>query len=297
MIADQYLGPEIPNAIRFDFDFTHRRKVSANAIATGKIYVGAGADDHIIPGKTEMQEVAGVTARQDQLMMESYAAQLRAGLAGTLDPPIDCNRHDVLLNLLERGGVQYLVVINDRREYDDRTGPYKAVMERLVPQTVTVRMRDGLNGAQPYDLLARRMITSTDASDGARFEVELGEVGGTIVALLPRPLAGVRITAPSFVVRDTSYAIELAVIDGSGSVVPGSHPLRVRVTAPDGSDTEYSHFACCDAGRCTFQWRPAMNDPFGAWTIAIDDLTAGTNASRIVEVRASLKKAEANGRQ
>ena len=49
IIADQYLGPDIPGVLRFDFDFTHRRKVDANAIATGKIYVGADDDDHIIP--------------------------------------------------------------------------------------------------------------------------------------------------------------------------------------------------------------------------------------------------------
>ena len=38
------------------------------------------------PGKTEMTTVRGVTARQDQLIMEDYAARLRKELKGKVVP-------------------------------------------------------------------------------------------------------------------------------------------------------------------------------------------------------------------
>ena len=89
---------------------------------------------------TEMQAIEGVTALQDQLLMQSYAIELREGLQGKLEPDVWCDQHDVLVNVLEKHGVKYLVLVNDKRTYDDRTGPFKAVMEQLVPQSATVHI-------------------------------------------------------------------------------------------------------------------------------------------------------------
>src|SRR5690606_3882212 len=61
VLSDQYLGPEIPETMRFDFDFTYRKKVNAKAIAEKTIY--AEWNDHIEPASAELEAVGGVTAR------------------------------------------------------------------------------------------------------------------------------------------------------------------------------------------------------------------------------------------
>ncbi|REK20018.1 MAG: hypothetical protein DWQ41_27255 [Planctomycetota bacterium] len=286
VIADQYLGPDLPEALRFDFDFTHRRKVSANAIATGKIYTGAGEDDHIIPGKSEMENVTGVTALQDQLILESYATQLREELAGKVEPDVWCDQHDVLVNVLEQHGVQYLVLINDKRTYDDRTGPFKAVMEELVPQTASVHFRrdEFPEAAVLYDILAKQSLEMTEADGVVSFEVELGHLGGTIIALSPQPIESMTLDAPNAMHRDADNRIRVRVVDPSNRTIRGVQPLEITVTDPSGKETEFSHHSCAENGRYEFTLHPALNDPPGRWTITINDLTAGRSATHEFEL-------------
>ncbi|MGE0606450.1 MAG: hypothetical protein AB7O62_04925 [Pirellulales bacterium] len=285
VISDQYLAADIPGAVRFDFDFTHRRKVNANAIATGEIYVAAGQDDHLVPGKSEMEKVTGVTARQDQLIMESYAAQLRQQLHDKVDPQVHCDRHDVLINVLEKHGVWYLVLANDRRDYDDITGPHQAVMERLVPQTVNVRVRHKRGRFVPYDLLAGQRLKLKAGEDESSFPVKLGETGGTIIALSPAAIGGIHISAPASMRLGETRTIRLQVVEANNRPVRGQHPLRVEFADPTGQPTEYSDFACTEDGRLSLSFTPALNDPSGAWTITITDLTSGTQAVHAIDLR------------
>ena len=288
VIADQYLGPDVSNALRFDFDFTHRRKVSANAIATGKIYTGAGEDDHIIPGQSEMQNVTGVTALQDQLILESYAAQLRNELAGRVEPDVWCDQHDVLVNVLEQNGVRYLVLINDKRKYDDRTGPFKAVMEELVPQTVTVRIRrkEFREANHLYDLLSRQDLDSSEEDGVVSFDVDLTAIGGTIIALSPQEMSEIALDAPRRVNRNTVHRLRVRIADPSGRPVRGIQPIRITVTDPEDNQTEYSHYACAENGRYEFDLHPALNDHPGTWTITVEDLTAGLSTVQEFELTA-----------
>ncbi len=286
VIADQYLGPDLPNVTKFDFDFTHRRKVDANAIASGKVYVGADDDDHIVPGKTKMENMTGVTALQDQQLMEHYAAQLRSSLKGKLEPDVWCDQHDVLVNVLEKSGVKYLVVVNDKRTYDERTGPFKAAMEQLVPQTVTVHLRRSMlgGGANPYDLLAHKSLAVTENDQELTFSVPLSEIGGTIVALAPQKIAGVKISSPESTLVDVRHTIRIQVVNSDNQPARGLHPLQVVVTDPKGNDTEYSHHACANDGRYEFSFSPAVNDPVGGWKIKVNDLTTGVTATTGINV-------------
>ncbi|MFH1266823.1 MAG: hypothetical protein ABIK89_13930, partial [Planctomycetota bacterium] len=110
VIADQFLRADVPGAITFDFDFTYRKKVSADAIAKNETY--AEWNDQLQRESAEMEKVTGVTAQDDQKFMETYAARLKKKLAGKVEPEVDCDSPKVLFNLLEKGDVKYLVVIN-----------------------------------------------------------------------------------------------------------------------------------------------------------------------------------------
>ncbi len=132
VIADQYLGPDLPGALRFDFDFTYRNKVSANAIANNADF--ANWNDQLKPGTAEVQQVTGVTALDDQRIMEDYAAQLKQGLARKVSTFAECDTPRVLTNMLEMDGANYLVLVNDNRTYGERAGmKYKACSTSSCP--------------------------------------------------------------------------------------------------------------------------------------------------------------------
>jgi len=284
VIADQYLGPSLSEAMRFDFDFTYRQKVSANAIATGKIYLGAGQDDHIIPGKSEMTAVKGVTARQDQLIMESHAARLRKELKGKVEPDVWCDRHDVLINVLEKHGVRYLVVFNDKRTHDERTGPFKGIMEKLESQTVTIHVRRGKETPVAYDLVKQERLDLKQTAEVLTVPVELGELGGTIVALGPAEIARVTVAAPKRMMRNHRYALRIRLVDARRDTGRTDTPLRVVIKNPGGKKTEYSRYGCASNGNYVFDLLPALNDPLGVWTMEVTDLTAGRSVTQRFEV-------------
>jgi hypothetical protein len=283
VIADQYLGPEIPAAIKFDFDFTYRKKVNANAIAKNGVY--AEWTDHLQPGNARIETVQGVTALNDQHIMESYAQELKARLAGLVEPDVDCDSPAVLLNMLEKHGVKYLVVVNDRRTYDDRMGEYKAVLGKLEPQSATITLkRWEYPRLHPYDMLKRQPIKVEKVGAGYTFPVELSTLGGTIVALYPTNPGAVRVKAPKRLAAGLTYDITVDLLDEENNPLRGLQPIEVTVTDPDGKVNAYSDYYCAENGRLTVEFVPALNDTRGRWTASVLDLTAGLRSETTFKV-------------
>lgn len=283
LIADQYLGPEFPGVLRFDFDFTYRTKVNADAIASGVTY--AEWDDHLNPKTAALANARGVTAEEDQKIMESYARRLKAGLAGKVQPEVDVDTPKALVNVLEKEGTKYLVLVNDCRAYDDRTGKYKAIMEKLLPQTVTVTLNRWSGPLYAYDLLERKPLVATPLANGCRFQVELTELGGKIIALYAARPAKPAISVPGAAKRGAKDTIEVIVQDDHGQPLPGLQPLRVTVTDPQGDVTEYSGYYCASRGKLSIGLTPALNDRAGPWKVAVEDLTTGLTAQEAFDLR------------
>jgi hypothetical protein len=268
IIADQYLGPQLPGAITFDFDFTYRDKVSANAIAENKAYVAW--DDQLQPDVAELKDVEGVTALDDQRIMESYAAQMRQRLAGVVDPDVSASAPTVLLNLLEHGDVKYLVVVNDKRTYDERLREYQSVLGQIEPQTATIQLhRADLRDRVAYDMLSRELL---DVTDGA-IEVQLTELGGTIIALHSRAIGEMSIQTPARVAPGDTATLRV-MLDARD----GLQPMEVTITAPGGARSSYSGYHCATRGILDLPFVAALNDEPGTWTVEARDLTAGRTA-------------------
>jgi len=282
VIADQYLGPEIPGAITFDFDFTYRRKVNADAIASGVMY--AEWDDHLNPNTAKLAEARGVTAEDDQKIMESYARRLKAALAGKVDPEIEVDTPKALVNVLEKDGVRYLVLVNDNRTYGERVGKYKAMLEKLVPQTAMVTVRQSDAPGHVYDMLERKPLPTTKTGTGYTFRVELTELGGKIIAIYPAKPSRVGISAPPSVTRGSESTISVAISDDAGEPLPGLQPMRIEVTDPSGSPSEYTGYYCAENGKLQITFRLAINDKAGTWKIRAEDLTAGIVAEKAIDV-------------
>jgi len=281
VVADQYLGPDFPGAgvITFDFDFTYRDKVSAKAIAENKAYVQW--DDQLQPDAAELKDVQGVTALDDQRIMETYARQLRERLAGVVDPDVSSESPTVLLNMLEKGDVKYLVVINDQRTYDDRLREYQSVLGKLEPQTAVIQLhRADLRDRIAYDMLNHQRLEVTDGA----LTVELTEVGGTIIALYPRPIGEMIIETPDRIGPGDAATLRIAMTDDNNAPLAGLQPIELTITTPGGVRNEYSGYHCATRGVLDIPFVAALNDEHGTWTIEANDLTAGRTAQRTFEI-------------
>jgi hypothetical protein len=281
VISDQYLGPDIPGTIKFPFDFTYRKKVTAQAIAKGQDISNLGAKDKPLEaGSLELEKATGVTALDDQKIMESYAAQLKTGLAGKVSYDVDCDSPTVLFNMLEKHGAKYLVVINDKRTYDDRVGKYKAVLGKLLPQTAVIKLHTWqYPELHAYDMLNKKALETKKTESGYELTVNLSEIGGTIIALYPHPLANLQVHAPVEMQRGVKSSLSVCVTDSAGNPLAGLQPVQVTVTDPKGDTTQYSDYYCAENGALTLPFVPAVNDVKGKWTVKATDLTAGKSAT------------------
>lgn len=284
VFSDQYLGPELDVAHRFDFDFSYRGKVNARANVEGRTY--AEWDDHIEKGKVNLANVKGVPADKDQKIMEGYAKTLKEVVSSKVPHFVDADEPTVLFNVLEKNGVKYLFVINDKRTYDERVGKFKGIMEKLVPQTVTVRVRVPEDeNPVVYDMLKRRELPVERNEGGISFPVELDSLGGTMIALQPSRLEKLAVSGGGEGEMGKEFVIPVELRDAEGNPAKGLQPVRVDIVDAKGNLHEDSDWITLEDGRGELVFTPAWNDPAGDWKIRVADLTAGLTTERTISLK------------
>jgi len=275
VISDQYLRAEIPDVIGFDFDFTYRSKVSVNALLENKDY--AEMSDNLNERMAQLKDVKGVTALDDQKIMASYVALLRKGLHGKINRDVDCSSHAALLNMLEKDGAKYLFVINDKRIYGDRFGKYKAMLEKAVPQKVTITLNEWEDEKLfLYDILEKKRLQYRKESGIYKFDVDLPAPGGKIIVMLSEKLNGVEILAPREIKnRGIRHKINVLIRSDGGDLLPGTQPVKLQITDPDGNVSEYSDYYATESGVLSIDFVAGLNDTAGTWTIEVQELMTG----------------------
>lgn len=278
VIADQYLRAPIPDVKTFNFDLDYRSRVSAVTINEQVTFDKYSPLD--LKGNPDAEKVEGVTALEDQIIMESYARQLREGLEGMIERKVDCSTPTVSLNVLENEGVQYIFVINDKREYDDRFGPYKAILGKTVEQTVTLSLdQPDAEDIALYDLLANKTLPYRREGHKILFDVELDQHGGKMIAVHKTPFDHLSIQMqPVIRHRGIPHKITILVQDENAHLLAGAHPLKVTITDPDGNPSEFTDYYAAENGILSIDLIPAVNDRAGLWNIEVKELMTGKTA-------------------
>ena len=287
--ADQYLGPELEDVHKFDFDFSYLTKVNARANVMGET-LSEWTDHAEKEGqKPDLQSVVGVPAHIDQEIKEGYAKTFKEVVGKKFPATVDSDSPTVLFNLTEKNGAKYLFVINDKRTYDERTGKFKGIMEKLVPQTVTVRYRDP-SGAPlvAYDMLKRKKLPLKRKGDVVNFPVELDALGGTMIAFTPSPFAKLEVAPPSEARLGEPAKVAVTLRNAKGQSPQGLQPVRVDIVDAKGKTHEDSDWIVLEDGVGELTFHPAWNDPAGDWKVRVTDLTAGLTAELTAEAPLSL---------
>ena len=137
------------------------------------------------------------------------------------------------------------------------------------------------NNYWAYDLWKNREVPLSPAGDGwNRGEVETEFCGATLLCLYRDRIKSLKLTRPVTAVErgDTARFLFELVSDRS-TPVRGLVPVEVRVYYPDKSEAwEYGFNGLIEDGMLPVTLNTAVNDPRGAWRVAVRELCSGKTA-------------------
>lgn len=134
-----------------------------------------------------------------------------------------------------------------------------------------------------------RLITAerrkTVLADGdARFDVDLTEIGGTVVALYSKSIAEFVVSAAKSTSVGGISHLSAQLPDTEGAAMNAIQPFRVTILDADGSEQESSGYYNLMNGMATVAFSPAFNDSTGERKLVVDELTAGLQEIRSIQV-------------
>ncbi len=216
-------------------------------------------------------------------MNQEKATQLRSQLKYQYRSVSSSN--DIILRTRSYGTTDYLFAVNDKREFGDYVGHHGLVMENGLPTDTTLTaFRPGV----VYDLLGNRQIAAaTSENPVIAFDWHFGPCDGRIFMVTERPIAQVRIKAPSKIKRNSEATVTITVHDDTNRTLDAVVPLEVRIQDPTGRDAEYSGYYGAAHGRLAITIHIAENDAYGLWQINARELAGGNTANAYIRVVAA----------
>jgi hypothetical protein len=260
-VADQYLRADVPNVIRFDFDFSWRCHVNANAINTGKEF--ASTEDTAFKKDWPQRDSEGVTAEEDQRRMEELCQQIRERLDPVFSREVDADSPKVLLNRLDCGKAKYLVAVNDHRTYDDRVGEYQAILGKGLPLTTEICWRDISPESVLYEMVSGQRMDVSFEDKICCFTVNIPASGGVIIAAMPGEVGAPAFELPTEIHCNGEKILLRVILSGGAGVIP----VQVTISDPSGQENEFSGIYNARDGICDIDFIPALNDHPGEWKI------------------------------
>jgi hypothetical protein len=170
----------------------------------------------------------------DHAALLAAAARLRAGLDARYQRYGDSTTPEVVVRVRAAGEGDYVVAVNDRREFGDYVGQHGLVMEHGRPAEAELAVRRP--AGHVYDLLVARPVAATVRDGRLRWRAEFGPGEGGVFLVVPRPIRGVTIAAPARAEAGTAAEVAVAVVDESGRPVPAVMPVHVEIRDPAGRD-------------------------------------------------------------
>lgn len=264
LLGDQYLRAELPGLIRLDFDFSYRKRVSANANAKNTDY--SIQDDSNFRRSWEAETSRGVPADLDQERMEAYCEKLQAALANKFTAQYRSSSPRILLNCREYDGVDYLSAVNDHRGWGERCGKWKAMLEKGLPESALFTLEGQSREPFVYEMISQTRVELQNSGPGQyQFHFTLPPAGGALFAIYPEEPGEIRVqgSAPGRLSIHTGFKC-------------GLQPLKLEIPqCPDASG-----YYVAEKGLLELDLPAAQNEIAENWQLEVIDLSCGGKSSR-----------------
>ena len=188
----------------------------------------------------------------------AFASDLRTLLAPVYRPYVE-GPEKTVTHAREWANGDFVFVVNDNRGYGDYVGPFKAVLDRGLPNKGVVRVRRRAKAV--YDLLAHKSVPSWVKDGRTNFEVKFETNDGRIFLVTDEPLRPISVEVRRGPVED-----EVRVSTEDMDVL-----LPIRVDVPGRKRPFYS---VVKGGR----WRHAF--PSGEGLVTVTSLADGSTVQK-----------------
>ena len=260
----------------------------------GGLVVG---DENLAPG-IKADITMGRVVRQkkgdaDKTALLANAAKLRAALDAKYARAVDSSNPEIVARRRVAGEGEYIFVVNDHREFGGYVGQHGIVMDNGRPSAGEVTLSRA--GGSVYDLVAGREVPAETRAGKLRWSVNLDSCDGRVYMVTPRPIAGVKVSAPEKAARGAALPIAVTVTDASGAPLPAVIPVRVEISDPAGRAAEGSGYYGAENGRLELRLDVASNDAAGLWRIHATERASGREATGYFRVGTSARNAGKDG--
>lgn len=155
------------------------------------------------------------------------------------------------------------------------TTDYLYVLNAEVEEQRSAEIEARTDGRFAYEVLAGDTSPRTVVDGKLRLRVDLAPGEWKVYAITRRPMSGLHLEVKK---DDGTVRAEVAVTGPDGSPIEGAFPIRLTVRGPKGRRLPYGGSFGTDAGRLAHEFRPAVNDPAGEWTVRAVNLITGHTA-------------------
>lgn len=258
------------------------KAIAAWQAAGGKVV----ADEFLCPGLKADLTLASFRREKKAELDKAKVLALAADLGPRLEAfgfvrAVSLDQPEILVRTRHAGEADYHFLINDHRESGTYVGRHGLVMENGLPSSGTLTFHHD-PPAHVYNLLAGREVVRTDP---ARLEVAIGPCDGRLYMTLPRPIAGVAITAPATAQPGETIQVAISVNDPAGKPIPAVIPLLVEIRDSNGRLVEGSGYRATEDGLLRIQLELAGNEDPGMWEISARELASRSGAMAAMRVR------------
>lgn len=250
----------------------------------------ADSDEAVSKLEAELAKNSKTTAhaatRRAKELMLLHADGLRKALAGRYEPFADSSSPELVTFNRQWGDVPYLFVINDKRDFGDYVGPWGRLMEKGMPYSGWVTVRDpGRNVAAVYELSKGCQVPFVREGDRVRLDVSFDTCDGRLFAFLPAKIDSLKVKVSESVRRGEEIVVALVVADASGRAVPAILPVEVRVYDAAGRELDGAGYAAAKDGKCRVSVLTNINDAPGDYKVVCRDRASGISRTLSVKCR------------
>ena len=219
-----------------------------------------------------------LTAAQRKKALQAIGIEIRNMLAPVLTPCMASDCQDLILRRRMSGEAHYLFAVNDKREYGNYVGQWKKVMEKGLPLSADFTV--GIPAAAAYDIVRHQLKSFSSEKGISKFSVDLKPGSGSIIVLLPRPVAGVSLNAPKAVKRGEDFCIEAFPSDKNGKSFKAVLPMAIQFISNGKTLPGTGFYATDSSGKLVFRDTAALNMPRGKAIFRVKCLTSGLSTSK-----------------
>jgi hypothetical protein len=212
----------------------------------------------------------------------AQVAKIRAALLSRARPWADSDDPWLVLRSFEAGGARYCWAVNVENAAEYKTFRRKTMgwpreqklseaewssyeqQKNLVDGSYTSSLTLPAGG-YVYDVLGGKALPARASGNRRQYAVTMPKLGGTLLMLLPRPIARLTATGPESLKRGTSGEVEVRLLDDQGRAVAGVVPIALRIRRGEGPPEVIR--AAASGGAYRLPLEVPINDEPGMWKI------------------------------